>query len=446
MTKSRPKLEAVRWKEIRESAYRVNPEFSKVIDAVSPSGELVLYKASYPFGSIIIQESQFYIPHTDGTLITFDDPRMNPKIKEKLAYNTSVLNSIPLSLALKHSVELFIDVESHTIPFFLKKQGSIFGLYGFLGQSIFYDSKIWHMTAGAHSFFVLPKMMDEPSYKKLSKARGLRQPLPRNLLSQSKMLQKIAQHKDFGDDWCTEILYFPKEFLENRQKEAWTSFYLYIYDIAWNFTDYMRSKPVYDYIWNCFIQGLMQEDVRVSAQVIDIVKHLILIVVGEFPAFCPALDDDTAPVAALQKDLVKYYGFKSFAPTIMVLRHLVPGDSRYLYWSLQYPTHFESIPRLKTPMSTLGMLREVKRLLERFCDSVLEGKIPVIKDTAFYNLFKRVEFDFFHSEADLQEGIRPSSVMPKEDPTLIECAQKFKQKGFSDVSPFVRGCIRIKLN
>lgn len=445
MENNRATLEQVTWKEVREAVWQVNPAFTQVVDAVSPDGELTLYKASYPFGSTIIDGSQMYLPYKDGSLITLDDPRAE-SFRDILGYNTeSGHGNIPLSIVLDKTFELYIKAEDRVIPFSLLSKGNIFGLWGSLNRTLSYVApRVWHMTAGVYDLFALAKLTDLPSYKKLSKARGLRQPLPRNLLAQGRMLTQMTQHRDFDSDWHAEVLFFPKECLEKREG-LWANFHLFLHEMAWAGTEYWRNKVVFDYIWDSFVKELVREDIRVTPQVVDIVQHLIRIGLGVLPGFCPATDDEAAPVSGLQQDLIKLYGLKHFAPTIMVPRHLSKDQKRYVYWSLQLPSHFESTPKTKITTSTLSMLREVRHLLDRFCKAVLDNRIPAVAETPFYDFIKMVHFDCFHSEPDLHEGIRPSSVMPKEDKTLIECARKFGKRGFSDVSPFVRGCVRIHL-
>lgn len=441
MEKNRAVFEKITWKEVREAVWQVNPSFAQMVDAVTPEGELALYKARYPFGSRIVDGSQIYSPYKDGSLIALENDRAE-FLTDILGYNHG---NVPLGIVLDKSVELYIKSADHVIPFSFLRRGRIFGLWSSLNRRLSHVApQVWHMTAGAYDFFALAKLTDLPSYRKLSKARGVEQPLPRSLLAQGRMLTQVAQHKDFGTEWYTEVLFFPKECLEKREG-LWANFHLFLYEEAWGETAYWYNKVIFDNIFDSFVKELAREDIRVTPQAVDIVEHLIRIGLGVLPGFGPALDDEAAPVADLQQDLVKLYGLKYFAPTIMIPRHISKDEKRYVYWSLQLPSHFESAPKAKTNTSTLSMLREVKYLLEQFCKAVLDNKIPAVVGTSFYDFIKTVRFDFFHSEPDLREGIRPSSVMPKEDKTLIECMRKFGKRGFSEVSPFVRGCIRIHL-
>ncbi len=127
----------------------------------------------------------------------------------------------------------------------------------------------------------------------------------------------------------------------------------------------------------------------------------------------------------------------------MVPKHYSATDGRSVYWSLQFPSYFESTPKPKKGSRIVDDLKAVKILLERFREAVINGKILIISTAPFYEFIKKSQFDFFHSDSDGDEGIRRNSEMPKEDKTLILCEKKFGRRTFSEVSPFSRGCVRI---
>lgn len=442
-----PSLEVVKWKDVREAVYAVNPALAKIMDSIQHVDEMVLYKAKYAFGNGVLRDSKFHVPH-NGMILPIDDPRVPTTVRADLDYSKFFSHSVPLSLVLSHSVELDMRADDRINSSSLYTKGQIFGLWGVLASRpmVCYEARVWNITAGARSVFLLPRIQDAPSYKKLCKKRNVKRTMPRTLLDQGLMLAQMAQHKDFATPWATELLFFSKDCLEKRDDEGIKNLRLYLYEIAWDGSDYWRSRMVYDHIWDSFVKDLTAQQIKVMPHIVDIVRHLIAIGLGVAPGFSPAVDDEVGPIASLKNDFIDIYGLKHFAPTIMVPKHLSVSDGRPVYWSLQLPSYFESTPKPKRENSIAGDLRAVKSLWEKFYEAVLGGKIPIIIGAPFEDFLKKVQLDFFHSDSDIEEGIRPNSDMPKEDKNLIRCAKEFSCNGFSEISPFTRGCIRITLS
>lgn len=440
---NQPTLKEVKWKDIREAVARVNPGFAAVIDGVKLNDKCRLYKAKYPFGSTIIKEGVFYCPTNDGLIVPLQDIRISSKIHTDLGYT----DGIPPGIILNHSVELFLKPEENIMPFVLMRQGLIFGLWRALEPdppTSYHQKQAWHMIAGARSIFMLPKITDSLSYKKLCKARNIKQPLPRNLTAHQPIFTQIAQHKDFSCEWHTEMLFFSADWFKRRDDDPWIRFHHYLLESAWNKTEFWRNKFIFDFMWDSFVKGLSKENVTTKPYIVDIVKHLIIIALGVLPGFAPALDNEFAPVLQLQNNFIEIYGLKNFSPTIMTLFYFNPNDekSRPVYWSLQLPAYFESMPKSRTTNSIMEDLREIKYLLDLFTSAVIQGNVKGIADTPIENCIKKVRFDYFHSDPDPEAKIRLVSEIPIEDPTFTKYG-KNRNKKFSQISPFVRGCIRI---
>lgn len=436
-----PSLEAVSWKNVRDTVHKVNPALGKIMDSIKHVDELKLYRAKYAFGQDVLRNSRFHVPH-NGMILPVDDPRVPVSIKDDLDYSKY---SPPLSLVLKHSVELNMQSENRINPSKLYTRGQLFGLWGVLSQNLFFVAKNWNITAGARCVFLLPRVQDALSYKKLCKKRSVNRTMPRTLLEQGPMLAQMAQHKDFATPWATDLLFFSKNCLEKSCDAGIKDLRLYLYETAWGGSGYWRSRMIYDIIWDSFVKELSIHQIKVKPHIVDIVRHLIAIGLGEAPGFSPAIDDEIGPIASLKEDFIRIYGI-NIVPTIIVPRHLLACNDRPVYWSLQLPSYFESAPNPnKKVMSIAADLRAVKDLWEYFCEAALSGRVLIVENTYFHDIFKKMQFDFFHSGSDACEGIRPNSDMPREDKTLVQCAKKFGLRGFSEVSPFARGCIRITL-
>ncbi len=440
--KNCPTLEKVKWREIKKEVRQAKPEFADVIDEFNPPNDLPLYKARYPFGSTIIKAGKFHLPFQNH-LLPIDDPRIPEELRAQLGYNAG---SIPMGIVLNHTAELFMHPENRIIPFGVMRKGKIFALTRALSHLISYTiPKVWHMTAGSRCVFMLPKITDSFLYKKLCRTRGVKLPIPRSLLEHGPIMTQISQHKDFNSPWYAELLFFPASWLTPRKDKGWITFHHYLYEDVWESHEYWQNKVVYDYIWDSFIKELSEQKSRINPHIIDIVKHLIMVGLGVLPGFCPAVDDEQAPIETLKHDFINCYELERFTPTIMVPKHFSQKDKRPVYWSLQLPSYLASSPKPRTPNSILTDLREVYGLLNDFYSAILEGKLEAIIDTPLHYLVKNVRYDFFHSEPDPEGIVRPCKEIPEEDDTFLKSPTKLARRSFSEISPFTRGCVRISM-
>lgn len=441
---NQPTIKEVKWKDVKEAVAKVNPKFAAVINNMSLSNDFSLYLVRYPFGSLIVKSGVFYVPNEKGQIVPISDPSISDKFRKALNYN----NGIPMGVILKKSAELFMQTKEHTIPFGMMKEGKIFALWRILNPSMSYLApQIWNISSGARDIFFLPKITDTASYKKLAKARNIKYPMPRNLLEQAAILTHLANHKEFSSEWNTEMLFFPNIWLKYQDDDNWIRFHHFLLQEAWENSEHWRNKVVYDFIWDSFVKEITEKNIRIAPHRIDIVKHLIMVGLGVLPGFCPAIDNEAAPVGSLQDEFIDIYDLKRFSPTIMVPHHFSPNEKRPVYWSLQFPTHFESNPKPYTSNSIIEALREIKILLEEFIQAVNEGKLEGLTGTPIPDFFKLIRYDFFHSDLvpNHEDGIRHSKEMVDGDKSLIKCAKKYGHRTFSEISPFVRGCVRISV-
>lgn len=440
---NQPTLKEVRWKDVREAVAKVNPGFAAVIDGLKLNDKCRLYKARYPFGSTIIKEGVFYCPTDNGTLVPIEDSQISTHIRDDLTYT----RGIPSGIVLNHSVELFMKSEQRVIPFHEMFPGKIFALWRTLDPdplSSYHAGGEWHMVSGARDIFMLPKITDKVCYKKLCRFYNIKHPLPQHLLDHQTLFSQMAQNKNFPSQWHTELLFFSAEWLKKHNTEQWVRFRNFLLETAWNTTQFWRNKFIFDFMWDSFVIELSKKNNTVKPYIVDIVKHLIMIALGVLPGLAPALDDTCAPIHQLQEDFINIYGLKNFSPIIIAPYYFNPNDknSRPVYWSLQLPNYFRSMPKPKTESSIMEDKRDIKNLLELFLTAAKNGKIKGITNTPIEKFITTIQFDYFHSDSDPEGHIRLATEIPKEDNSFNSFKRK-QNKGFSQISPFVRGCIRI---
>ncbi len=436
-------LEKVIWSQVRKDVHKVNPELATILDEINPGEELPFYRAKYPFGVVILDKTQFYIPtpsHTIAALEQNDDD---------VSHNLYCNGGIPMGIVLDKSIELCISDET-LMPWILMQKGAIFGLWRKLDPStgVSYHMTSWLLASGMTSGFILPRISDKISYKKLIKARGLKRNMPDSLQEHSQLLSKISSHPNFESSWHSELLFFSNLWLDKI--ENYSNLLIYFQRYVIEKTAFWRNKVLFDHIWDSFAKILQKENIYVKPYIIDIVKHLIIVALGEMPGFSPAIDDEIAPVNGFQKDLLEIYGLKNFSSTIMVPNYfnMQDSDARPVYWSLQLPYYFESMPKSKTSETILQTLVQIHQLIKHFEETVEHGKLPSVMNTPIEMCLKRVKFTCFHSDIDSEGLIQHTHKLPKEDPSLHSFpifGQRLHQQGFSETTPFTRGCVRISL-
>lgn len=436
-----PHIQEIAWKEAKGTLKYINPTLTDIINTWNPPADHTLLKVSYNYGDSILKEGTMFFPDSKGILYSIDSPKTSKEITEKLAYST-----VPLGVIIRGGNEVFLETENRTVSLAFFKPGTILGLWETLDPaSSHFPKRIWSACAGARSLFMLPKISEALSHKKLKKRYGVKSPAPKQMYDHSKIFAEIAKSKEFKSDWSNEIIFFTNKWLERRTDDiGWLRFHHYLLESVWELSDYHRNRITYDRFWQLFAKSLEKQGIRPSSYLMDTVKHLISIGLGAVPGFKPAGDTEfVGPVHALQDVYINDYGLKQYVPTIMEPCHFSEGEyCRHLYYSLQMPTLLESLPQTRLQSKIISEIRELKMLIDNFFKEALDGVLK-IDNSRIEWLINNVEYDFFHSEKDIYGEIRLASEMPKEDPALVYTMNKYKNKTFSEAAPFMRGCVRI---
>lgn len=431
-------LQEVQWQDIRKKVQTVNPDLASVIDAFDPPPEYTFFIARYSYGSYIVKDNCLQVANAQGDLVPLTDNSIAKTTQKKLHCHAGM----PVGVMLSKSIELFQAHEGKDLSFSLYTPGKVFGLWRSLDNDpSYHSSPLWNITAGARSIFMLPKLTDSNSHRKLKQAFGIKTPPPKQLDEQWPIFTAISQHPDFPQPWHSELLYFSEKWLQPQlENPRWLRFHHYLLNTAWQNTAFWRNQFFWDYIFSC-IQA--NRNLKPNPYLADTTKHLFTIGIGASPGFAVAKDDIGAPITGLQQVYLDIYGLKNYAPTLM---HLCSFDMYHadapVYYSLQLPTTYEFSPKSRSLTSTMADLREIKHILQ---SSISELKADQLKlqNHPMQQLANLVEFDFFHSEDDKYGEIRPTNDIFSEDPRLVAQQKQYPERGFSDNSPILRGCIRI---
>lgn len=434
-------IKKVTWDNVRERVYTVNKEFAQLIDSMSPGEELYLYVANYKYGTILDDGKSFYYPTKKNGV-----ENLNSTSDKQLIKDFSYTNlTTPAGMVLHNSLEVFFNVDDHTIPCRIFKPGEIFALWAHLEITTnSHPTPIIQLSAGARTIFMLPNISDKYQFDQLKRKSNLRIDMPEQLQDQWKLFNKLLINSD--DDWNAEVLLFPKKWLELiKEDNSWKDVYLYMLKIAWLKSAFQRNQIFYSH---AFWRIVSNCNIKPSPYLSDTFQHILSIALGAFPGFKPATDETMAPIKVIQKIFVNNYNLKRYHPTIIHpanFDYTLPNDS--IYYSLQYPTTFINSFRSRKAATTLYDLRELKYLFERYQYEVLINDKLSLSQTNIAAVLRSVKFGFYHSQMDPQGEILSTSNLENEDDNLkILLYKSIDKKKFSGSGTFFRGCIYLQSN
>lgn len=424
----------ITWAQARQQVYRSDPEFAQMLDELSPDNTPLFIQVRYPFGAKIYHNGSVHLPVTTTHTVPLHDTAVPQQIKEHLSYG-----DLPLGLINnQHGVEVHRELDDRVFSLAFFSKGLDVGIW-----ETFAPATPFTLTAGARSIFLLPKIADSASHKRL-KSLGVYSLPPHTLFEHWKIFTELANHPDFSDPWHCEILFLIAHWAKKIKTDpAWLKIYNFILRKAWGHTRYGRNKIMFDIVWEAFSRMLSSKKIRPTSYVVDTLKHLVFVANGTLPAFTPAVNDIAGPALAIQKIYLEHYGLKTYFPTIMHPHHFsLEKSSDCVYYSLQVPTQMDSVPKSRNSVSTKIDLSEFIWLIEKFKLFLENNPLP-LDNYQVYDILTKVQFDFFHSESDVSQNIQSTEKMIIQDQTISHQLLPNDPRKFAEKSTFVRGCIRI---
>jgi len=431
-------LEMLTWQEARAHVIPVNPELAEAIDKTDPSSDYKLYRVRYPFGTTIVENGVFYLPTEDGQIAPIDSGVFSEKTVKDLNYYKGIATSV----VLKNSAELFVGQGDSVIPFGILQKGRIFGLWRVLDSLThsWHIEHIWNVTAGARSLVMLPKITDSIGYMRLKKEFGIKPSIPKKLHQQWHIFKALANQGALGHDWYVEFLLFPRQWFETPDKDPkWLFFKNFILQSAWQNTEYWRNQSTFEFVFSCLQQS---RNLKPNPYLADTVKHLIAISAGAAPGFVVANDESAAPISTIQRIFTDIYNLKNYAPLMMHLKHMYYKGVDLSYYSLQNPTTLEFSPKSRSLSSNMVDLHEIKYIMDKYVDAVLDGTLP-LENAAFKYFAERIKFYYYHTGQDTQDNVEQSQKILKRDNDIHLQMKSFPDRVFPENSPFFKGCISI---
>jgi len=438
LMKDRPLIQALTWKDVRDSVHKVNPDFAKQVDAVSPSKEFTVYRVRYSFGQYILKNGTLQLPlEKTGELVSIGDNRLSKKINQDLGYTPNM----PIGVVLHNTCELFWDIDGGIIPTIFMLSGRIFALWVMLQEpgTSAHTGRMWQITAGARSLVMLPKISDAVAFERLRKDYNLYIGKPRNLLEHWQIFKALVDSPSFGNTWETEVLYFSKKWWEQISDSAWLPLRAFLLETAWKDTSFLRDRQVLEF---AFSKAQIEKNLRPDPHNLSTAMHILFIAYNAYLGFKIATNDEAGPICKLQKVFLETYQLK-FAPTIVqpaILQNVCKRNP--VYYSLGFPTKVVFSSRKKSTKYT--DLKELENIIRTICAYIQEDQLG-LKDTPIYRVVTDFEFKFFsYTHTASEPFLFETGQLPAFDLRLAADLKRFPDKPFSVLNPFVNGLVSIK--
>ncbi|EKD45472.1 MAG: hypothetical protein ACD_69C00275G0002, partial [uncultured bacterium] len=353
---------------------------------------------------------------------------------------------LPLGCVInKRGIEIYMETlgKLHSIAFFNSPLN--LGLW-----EIFSPPTPFSISAGARSLMLLPKISDNSAHANL-KSCGVSSSSSCSPFGQWQIFREIASHANQPIPWRCEVLFFTKKWIDIMHSPAGIKLRYYLLNKVWEQTEYNRNRFLYDEMWESFFRSLSHRRIKPISYIIDIFRHLIAL--ASCPkttvAYKPASSTDTAgPIDQILRVYLEVYKLKTYAPTIMIPCHFLADNSKdAVYYPIQNPTCWDSAPKSRDSISAKKDLECLVWLLDAFQNELKHGNVNVCIP-GINEIFDKVNFDFFHSDGNLNDRIQPSSNMPLGDKNLVYLpgnSNQYGERKFADRSSFARSCIRISL-
>ena len=139
----------------------LQPEFANIL-MFTDLDKFPCYKASYPFGSPIINSGKCYLPLSNGSSIEFNDPDLPDELACDLNYD--ILTEDPLALILTKYSDLYLPIGNTIMPHAVIHPGEMIGIPRAVNSNA--DSSLgWNLNAGGRYMFMLSRVTVTPGVK-----------------------------------------------------------------------------------------------------------------------------------------------------------------------------------------------------------------------------------------------------------------------------------------
>lgn len=426
-------LSRLTWREVRAKVIDVNPELAAEIDRLNPSDDFPLYHVRYPYGELVLDQSVVTLPTERGEYLPVNHPSHPNIVREELGYSSSM----PGTVVLKNKVECFSVIDDKLTPLFTVSTGKMLGFVATINlENAIHHNKMWNISAGLRSIFMAAPIGDNIAHNRLMREYDLHVSAPKNLPDQWAVFKDIADQS--GSDWQVEMLYFGKQWCEEKSDDSWKIFRHFLYEKMWEVT---RRESYYRFSELFLSQIQSNCSLRADPHLINTTNHLIRIADSLTPGYGVLDNDEGAPVSLLQDIYLSDYRL-NYAPIMIGPTYF--SESDVVYYSLEIPSNVRSTIRSRKRITRIEELREVRRTLRAMQKEIVRNSLGLEDgDISILTAAKSVDYHFVHTEAQQGEPVLKSKEAIDLDDVLKEQLAQF-QAPFCDNSRFFWGTVVLK--
>jgi len=434
-------IDLVHWENVKGQVTDLNPDLATLIESVPGIHSTKFILAKFPFGTSLLHHKVSFWDLDKNPLF-----RENPSVKKELSKLLDYTWQItPPGILLENTMELYINMQSHTIPLRVIKPGELLALHTFFEHDAVCNiiENAYSLMAGSRSLFLLPKISHKLYNQRLRKRYGISENLlPKSFFEHFDLLNEICQSERFKSQWGVTVLLFTKDFVDHLSKVPPLKDELVQHYMRNNV--FARNQELYDLVWSVFVQTLPLA-VRNTPFIVQTAKHLIKLVLRIVPGYVPATNNLGGPISELTKVFLTVYNIRYYLPIFMTPA-LYDGVNP-VYYSLHKHTYFYPMDKKSNVSRTINELNIIQEVMSQFKDFIYQDKTPFpLKGSSLYRRLKLVDFEFFHPHAtgNISQDI---DALVEQDPRFMSLINKFNVKKdlrFPDRSIFFNGCIKLK--
>lgn len=425
------------WLDFRDDVRKVEQELFNIIERINPNKKYRLIKARYLYGEPITNLGTICVPDKRGQLVRLDNVNVVYELKNLLGYCPT-----PLTLQLNNASEVFVETKDRIIPINVFMPGDLFGLYEVLVPFTNCPAiPCWNITSGSRSVFLAAKISDAIGHKKIRKEFNVPAEPPKRLMDHWEIIKTIANSEQ-NNLWTSEILIFTSDWIELKKNDInWLTFQNYLFKKAWWQSRGNRIQVEYSIIWEAFSKAICSRNLKPNSYLVDTIKHLLMLASGALPGFKFADKESELllPAQLVEKVYPEIYELKEYAALLM-LPHILgaSNNSSSIFYSMAYPTLLGGTPAIRKAPNIIEEIREVMRLMAMF------KKIVCLQEDRVFEVLKKINFEYFHSNRDRFGEISISQNIVSSDASILAIfKERFAGKRFPAHGQFFRGCIKL---
>ena len=430
-------VKKLNWSEAASKIAVVNPALATIMKVLDVNkANYMFYLASYPFGNEIINDKKLYLPLEGGDAIAFDDPLLPDLLRKDLKYDRDMED--PMGIILSKTSEFYLSGDARIQPHSIITPGQVFGIPRAIDNSPSTSSVLEiNLNAGCRSVFMLPKISDQVNHSKLQEIYGVTAAVPNTPQEHWNVFVDIA--KQANSDWRTEVLYFPRNWINNITSSEWATIELELVRI--HRKSYSIWHKVAD-IWSKAFHEIEEEkqlNKHYSMQSLETVKHLFKMAADVIPGFRPATNDESAPISLLTKAYTTAYNMLArpkYTAIIMEPTRFSMKSDVALYHSINHASFTTKPVGASKKKSQIALLEEIRVITELYAKGIVESRNDV---KSLYDVTMSTKFSYYHTNPENYSKIKNAALLNVEEKEFIN--DEYSE--FPNNAAFFKGCIKI---